>query len=105
MKSPMEIGKGNGIIGNEGFIQDVKDKYLKKKIRVREQPELKELRKVFKPQELLDNFLSLTGEKKEDVCRRGKNSNERAMLMEFLYTRPMISSSGLLLTGMKNRAP
>ena len=85
MKNPLEIGKGSGIIGCENFVQEIKDKYLKKKKGTREQPELRELRKVFKPQELIDNFFYLTGELKEEVCTRGKNSNERAMLMEFLY--------------------
>jgi chromosomal replication initiation ATPase DnaA len=85
-KSPLEIGKGSGIIGCEDFLQEIKDKYLKKEKGTREQPELRELRKkVFKPQELMNEFLSLTRKNRDDVCRRVKNSIERAMLMEFLY--------------------
>ena len=58
---------------------------MKKEKGTREQPELRELRKVFKPQELINEFLSLTQKNRDDVCRRGRNSTERAMLMEFLY--------------------
>ena len=85
IKNPQEIGKRSGIIGREDFIQKIKDKYLQKEIGAREQPELRELRKVYIPQQLIENFLGLTDKKKEDVCTRGKNSIERAMLMEFLY--------------------
>jgi len=84
-KSPLEIGKGSGIVGCEDYLQEIKDKYLKKEKGTREQPELRELRKVFKPQELMNEFLSLTQKNKDDVCKRGRNSIERAMLMEFLY--------------------
>jgi len=52
---------------------------------------LRELRKVFSAQELIHHFVRATGERKEDVLRRGKNSRERAMLMELLYRFCQIS--------------
>jgi hypothetical protein len=85
MKNPLDIGKGSGVVGCEDFVQGIKEKYLKRQKGTREQPALRELRKLFKPQELIDLFARLTGKEKEEICIRGKNSNERAMLMEFLY--------------------
>ncbi len=85
VKSPLEQGKGTGIIGSEGFIEIIKDKFLKEKINAREQPQLREIKKVFKPEGLIDYFLQITDLKREAVCVRGRNSLERTMLMEFLY--------------------
>ena len=46
---------------------------------------LRELRKEFKPEELIEHFTGLIGKRKEDICLRGKRTIERSMLMEFLY--------------------
>ncbi|MFA6013352.1 MAG: transposase [Desulfobacteraceae bacterium] len=85
--SPLEIGKGNGIIGSEEFITRVKDKYLVKidPESHREQPHLKEIRSAFTPEKLIDAFCTLTGNDRNDICRRCINSIERSMLMELLY--------------------
>jgi len=84
--SPLKLGKGLGIVGEEGFVQWVKEEFLRgiKGVK-REQPALRELGKMFEPEEMIAHFTRLTGEKREEICRRGKNSTERAMLMEFLY--------------------
>ena len=96
------MGKGSGIIGDSGFVQSIKGKYLDKYSSGREQPALKELSKVFEPEELIEQFVQITGERREDICQRGKNSTERAMLMELLYrfcriTQPEI---GKLMDGI-----
>ena len=68
----------------------------------REQPALKELSKLFEPEELIEQFIHITGERREDICRRGKNSTERAMLMELLYRFCRINQSeiGKLMGGI-----
>ena len=81
----MALGKGNGIVGEVDFIQRIKEKFLNNDASKREQPALRELRKEFKPEKLIDHFTHLIGKDKEDICRRGKKSIERAMLMELLY--------------------
>lgn len=85
VKSPLELGKGNGIVGGDDFVQWVKEKFLTKGQAKREQPALRELKEIFKPEELIEHFTRLTRQRREEICRRGKNSIERAMLMEFLY--------------------
>ena len=37
------------------------------------------------PEKLIDAFCQLTGSDRNEICRRGKNSTERSMLMELLY--------------------
>jgi len=85
LENPLDIGKGNGIVGEDDFIQWIKDKYLSNEASKREQPALRELRRELKPEELIEHFANLVGKGKEDICRRGKKSLERAMLMELLY--------------------
>jgi chromosomal replication initiation ATPase DnaA len=51
----------------------------------REQPHLKEIRSSHCPENLIDAFCTRTGTDREEICRRGKNSIERSMLMELLY--------------------
>ena len=85
IENPLELGKGSGIVGEDNFIQWIKEKFLSKEASNREQPALKELRKEFKPEVLIDHFTDLIGKRKEEICKRGKKSLERSMLMEFLY--------------------
>jgi len=84
-KNLLELGKGNGIIGGSDFVKWIKEKFLSKDTSKREQPALRELRKEFKPEELIEHFADLIGKRKEDICQRGKKTLERSMLMEFLY--------------------
>jgi len=72
-------------VGEDDFIQWIKDKYLSKEASKREQPALRELGRELKPEELIEHFANLVGKGKEDICRRGKKSLERAVLMELLY--------------------
>lgn len=84
--NPFDLGKGLGIVGEEGFVQWVKEEFLSGiKGAKREQPALRELGKMFEPEEMIAHFIRLSGEKREEICRKGKNSTERAMLMELLY--------------------
>ena len=46
---------------------------------------MKVLQKLYTPEELIERFVKLAGKSREDICRRGKKSIERAMLMELLY--------------------
>ena len=91
--NPLALGKGNGIVGDEGFVQWVKETFLGEKKAQREQPALRELKKVFSPEEVIDHFFRLSGERKADVVTKGKNSVGRAMLMELLYRFSRITQS------------
>ena len=72
-------------MGDEKFIEWVKERFIRQAGASREQPAIKELQKVCKPGELVEHFKQLSGISHEEICRRGKRSVERAMLMELLY--------------------
>jgi REP element-mobilizing transposase RayT len=85
IENPLERGKGSGIIGGVDFIKSIKDELLDEEAPRRELPALRELRKRFQPEELIDRFSRLVLKDKEEICKRGKQSVERLMLMELLY--------------------
>ena len=84
-ESPLAVGKGHGIVGDEKFIEWVKERFIRKAGAPREQPAIRELQIVCKPGELVEHFTQLSGISREEICRRGKRLVERAMLMELLY--------------------
>ncbi len=93
-------------MGETDFVDWIKEGFLRGDRSKREQPALRQLRKAFEPEELIEHFVHLTDMDKEEVCKRGKNSFERAMLMEFLYrfcqiTQPQI---GRLVGGIETSA-
>ncbi|PKN71601.1 MAG: hypothetical protein CVU43_18180 [Chloroflexi bacterium HGW-Chloroflexi-5] len=102
MKSPLEKGRGTGIIGKDDFVEEIKQLFGKDKETYREQPALRELEKAITPDELINRFAKLVEMKREELTKKGLQSTERAMLMELLYrfchtTQPEI---GRLLGGI-----
>jgi REP element-mobilizing transposase RayT len=85
LDSPLDLGKGAGIIGTEEFVEWVKTEFVDKKGRERERPALRQLKKLFSPEQLVEHYIGLVGEDRKDVLARGRNTISRAMLMEFLY--------------------
>jgi REP element-mobilizing transposase RayT len=102
MKSPLEKGIGTGIIGRDDFVEEIKQLFGKDKESYREQPALRELGKIIAPDELINRYAKLVEMKREELTKKGRQSIERAMLMELLYrfcriTQPEI---GKLLGGI-----
>jgi hypothetical protein len=83
--NPLALGKGCGIVGENEFIEWVKEKILSGKGDKREQPSLQRLRKSLKPEFVIAKFAEITGKRKEELCQRGSRAAERAQLMELLY--------------------
>jgi REP-associated tyrosine transposase len=102
LENPLELGRGHGIVGGKDFIDWVKGKLLDAKNPRREQPALRELGREWDPEELVQKFSTLTGIGREDLCRKGKQSVERAMLMELIYRFCQVSQAkiGELLGGL-----
>lgn len=84
-ESPLALGSGHGIIGDEGFIKWVKDTFLENGLKERERPAVRELKRQYPPQELIEQYLQLIGGTREEICRRGRHLPERTILMELLY--------------------
>ena len=87
LDSPLDSGRGTGIVGSDSFVETIRDTYLTKLDQkgTREQPELKEVKKKFKPEELICHYCRITENEQDVVCSKGKNSTDRAILMELLY--------------------
>jgi putative transposase len=95
INNPLQLGKGNGIVGKSDFIQRVKGKFIKKEKAQREIPALRALSREMEPEELIRHFVTSSGKSEAEICQRGKETVERAMLMELLYrfchlTQPQI---------------
>jgi len=85
LENPMGLGKGTGIIGAEDFIEWVKGEFVGNEKGGRERPALRQLKKVFAPEELVEHFIRLTGENKENILVRGRSSIARAMVIDLMY--------------------
>lgn len=102
--SPLEAGKGHGIIGSPDFTERIREEYLEK-VSVqaqREQPYLKAINVKYTPDELIERFCNIIKEEQSEICRRGRNSTDRAILMELLYRYCNIKQPeiGLLVGGI-----
>jgi REP element-mobilizing transposase RayT len=85
IENPLELGKGDGIVGAAEFIKSVKREFLEGGVSKRVRPAWGALNEAFKPEEFIEHFARLIRRRKGDICRRGEKSLERKMLMELLY--------------------
>lgn len=88
ISSPLEKGKGTGIIGEKNFVEEIRQllgKNSKGSKTHRERPELRELHKTMTPEELIGCYTELVQMNREELTSKGKQSTERAILMELLY--------------------
>lgn len=88
--SPLEKGKGSGIIGKDDFVEKIKEIFRREygkdqKVSRREQPAFREWDRIVNPHDLIDHYAQLIKMDTEELTRKGKQSMERAMLMELLY--------------------
>ncbi len=82
-----EKGKTLGFLGTADFVEYIRKTYLDTSSagHFREQPQLKAARNYWLPEDLIRSFLQLVKKDERDICCRGKNSTDRAILMELLY--------------------
>lgn len=85
LENPLGLGKGHGVVGEEDFIKWIKSKILMTDAAKREQPALRVMGRPLEPEELISRYVKIVGKKREDICRKGTQLIERAMLMELLY--------------------
>jgi putative transposase len=103
VSNPFEDSRKKGILGSSGFMEYIRKRYVDKDISGRrELQELKAAREILEPAELIRNFCQRINVGESEICRKGRSSVERAILMELLYrccnmTQPEI---GRLVGGM-----
>ncbi len=76
-----------GIIGDSDFVERIRQSCLEKDSGKphREQPQLKVARNYWIPEDLITNVSQTLGKDEDEICQRGKNATDRAILMELLY--------------------
>lgn len=85
--NPFDGKKQKGMIGSTEFMEYVRKRYIDKDMsgEERELPELKAVRKFWEPSELIRKYCRMSNVEESEICRKGKNSVDRAILMELLY--------------------
>jgi len=87
ISNPFDGKKQKGIIGSSGFVEYIRKRYTDKHMpgKERELPELKAVRKFLEPSELIGKYCRMINIEEIEICRKGKSSLDRAILMELLY--------------------
>jgi len=85
LENPLKLGSGSGIVGDVDFITEVKQILGIEGEPSREQPEKRQINRMFSAEELIGIFIKAVSIEKEELLTRGRQSLERAMLMELLY--------------------
>jgi putative transposase len=85
IESPLQKGKGHGIVGDEGFVEGVRDRVLKGVRKSREVPGLKGIISQIAPGKILGVVCKETGVKGEELRKKGERRIGRGLLMEMLY--------------------
>jgi REP element-mobilizing transposase RayT len=82
--TPLEKGKGHGIIGDKSFIEKISARYFKS-MEKREVPALRKIEQQINPGRILDAVAVVSGAEKPAFLARGYQGIARGLAMELLY--------------------
>ncbi len=85
IESPLQKGKGHGIVGDEEFVDRIRDRFLRKIRKSREVPGVQGIIGQVVPAKILGVVWKETGGKGEDLKKKGERGIGRGLLMEMLY--------------------
>jgi hypothetical protein len=85
IESPLRKGKGHGIVGDEDFMEGVRDRFLKKARESREVPGFKGIIGQIAPAKILGVVCKETGVNGDELQKKGEREIGRGLLMEMLY--------------------
>ena len=85
LKSPLEIGKGHGIIGSEEFLKRIKGRFLSGRLRFREVPAVRRIIGQVERERILNAVATEFGVSQGDLRQKGHRGMARPVLMELLY--------------------
>ena len=83
--SPLAKGKGQGVVGDEDFVERVRDQFLRKGMRYREIPGVRGIIGQIAPAKILGIVSKETGDSGEELKKKGGRGVGRGLLMEMLY--------------------
>ncbi len=85
LANPLALARGHGVVGEEEFINRIKSRGFDRGVSPREQPAVRILHSEYEPGELIERYCRMIGTSRTELCRRGRRTVERSMLMELLY--------------------
>jgi chromosomal replication initiation ATPase DnaA len=85
MTSPLEIGKGHGIVGASEFIEKIKRQYIRFGAESRELPAVRKILAQVEPKKIIRVVGEVFGVGREELLRKGYRGVARGVLMEMLY--------------------
>jgi REP element-mobilizing transposase RayT len=83
--NPLELGKGHGIIGERGFVEGVRERYVPSAGTSREQPAVGKLQVSVEPDQIVAAVCAVLNVERGDLLRKGNRGPGRGLLMEMLY--------------------
>lgn len=85
MASPLEKGKGHGIVGEEGFVEKIRHLFLISSVRSREVPAIKKIMRQVEPERIVRVITRELNIDKGELLRKRYRGIARCLLMEMLY--------------------
>jgi DNA-binding MarR family transcriptional regulator len=85
MVSPLEKGKGHGIVGERGFVEKIRHLYLRSSIRSREVPAIKKIMRQVEPERIIKVITEELNIDRGRLVRKRFRGYGRGLLMEMLY--------------------
>ena len=83
--SPLERGKGHGIVGEAGFVETIRQRFVPGSMKKREVPAVRRIIGEVGPERIVRVVSKETELKKEELLRRGSKRFIGGLLMELLY--------------------
>ncbi len=85
MTSPLERGKGHGIVGASEFIEKIKGQYIRSTAESRELPAVKRILAQVEPKRIIRETSEVFEVDREELLKKGYKGVARGVLMEMLY--------------------
>ncbi len=85
MASPLDKGKGHGIVGDEGFVKKIRHLFLRSSVRSREVPAIKKIMRQVEPERIIGVITRELNIDEGELLRKRVRGYGRGLLMEMLY--------------------
>ena len=85
MTSPLERGKGHGIVGTSEFMERIKGQYLRSVTESREVPAVKKIVAEVEPKKIIQVICEAFKVEREEVLKKRYRGAARGVFMEMLY--------------------
>jgi hypothetical protein len=85
LTSPLERGKGHGIVGASEFIEKIKGQYIRFGAGLRELPAVRKILAQVEPRKIIRVIGEVFGVGREELLRKGYRGVARGVVMEMLY--------------------